>query len=70
MESIDGWWYVVTLALVGVLVTGVYRLGEQTAAANEPGSNIDDLNHLLQDGAVTPKEYELLKRRILAGHVA
>lgn len=70
MESIEGWWYVAALVLTGVVVTGLYRLGERTVAEREPRGNLADLNHLLQDGVVTPEEYELLKRRILAGHVA
>jgi hypothetical protein len=28
-----------------------------------------DLNRLLQEGVISPEEYELLKRRILAGQV-
>jgi hypothetical protein len=28
-----------------------------------------DLNRLLQEGVISPDEYELLKRRILAGQV-
>ena len=70
LESVDGWWYVAGLALAGVVVTGLYRLGERSVAVHETGSHIEDLDHLLQDGAVTPEEYELLKRRMLAGHVA
>lgn len=33
------------------------------------GGEIGDLNRLLQEGAISPEEYELLKRRILAGQV-
>lgn len=33
------------------------------------GGEMADLNRLLQEGAISPEEYELLKRRILAGQV-
>lgn len=33
------------------------------------GGEMSDLNRLLQEGAISPEEYELLKRRILAGQV-
>lgn len=33
------------------------------------GGEMGDLNRLLQEGAISPEEYELLKRRILAGQV-
>ncbi|MEC4723821.1 SHOCT domain-containing protein [Noviherbaspirillum sp. CPCC 100848] len=33
------------------------------------GGEMDDLNKLLQEGAISPEEYELIKRRILAGQV-
>lgn len=33
------------------------------------GGEMGDLNRLLQEGVISPEEYELLKRRILAGQV-
>jgi hypothetical protein len=33
------------------------------------GGEMADLNKLLQEGTISPEEYELIKRRILAGQV-
>jgi hypothetical protein len=70
MENLYGWWYLMALVAAGVGAAGcLYMLQRRTPSVPERGSNIDDLNRLLQDGSVTPEEYELLKRRLLAGHV-
>lgn len=71
VESVSGWWYVASLVAAGAIVAGgLYMLRRWTPSAHERGSSMDDLNRLLQEGSVTPDEYELLKRRLLAGHVA
>lgn len=71
MENLNGWWYLMALVAAGVSAAGcLYMLQRRTASVPEPDSNLDDLNRLLQDGSVTPEEYELLKRRRLAGQVA
>lgn len=33
------------------------------------GGEMGDLNKLLKEGTISPEEYELIKRRILAGQV-
>ena len=71
MENLNGWWYLMALVAACVSAAGcLYMLQGRTHSVLERGTNIDDLNRLLQDGSVTPEEYELLKRRLLAGHVA
>jgi hypothetical protein len=43
---------------------------EQAGLRGYPrGGEMGDLNRLLQEGVISPEEYELLKRRILASQV-
>lgn len=43
---------------------------EGSGARSYPhGGEMGDLNKLLQEGTISPEEYELIKRRILAGQV-
>lgn len=45
------------------------RSGQDAARSYPRGGEMADLNRLLQEGTISPEEYELLKRRILAGQV-
>ncbi|WP_151633386.1 hypothetical protein [Noviherbaspirillum aerium] len=64
----------VTVAMVwGLAGLWLSRRRTMKARAGERGypvgGEMADLNRLLQEGGVSPEEYELLKRRILAGQV-
>jgi len=65
---------VVTVAMImGAARLGLNRrrtMKEQSGVRGYPrGGEMSDLNRLLQEGVISPDEYELLKRRILAGQV-
>lgn len=65
---------VVTVAMVlrlaGLWFSRRRTMKERTGERGYPGGGeMADLNRLLQEGVVSPEEYELLKRRILAGQV-
>jgi hypothetical protein len=65
---------IVTVALVGgaarLWLSRRRTMGERAGVRGYPhGGEMGDLNRLLQEGVISPDEYELLKRRILAGHV-
>lgn len=59
--------------IVGAIALWVSRRRDRAAvkgARSYPhGSEMGDLNKLLQEGTISPEEYELIKRRILAGQV-
>jgi hypothetical protein len=59
------------MVLVGIGTLAARRIG-RTCSVEElsPRSGqMGDLNRLLQEGSITPEDYELMKRRILAGQV-
>lgn len=65
--------FVAMTAIVGSVALLVSRRRDKEegkgARGYPHGGEMGDLNKMLQEGSISPEEYELIKRRILAGQV-
>ncbi|WP_151638666.1 SHOCT domain-containing protein [Noviherbaspirillum aerium] len=68
---ITGAFAIATLLIAVALRVRKHRTRSEhdTARGYPHGGEMADLNRLLQEGTISSEEYELLKRRILAGQV-
>lgn len=69
--SVLGWVILAVVVFVGIGTLAARRIGRASSVEElyPRTGQMGDLNRLLQEGSITPEDYELMKRRIFAGRV-